>query len=58
MLRHFSDRKTKAMRESNLRQIQILRLYHKKIFRKTTKLCCCYRLIKILIMKNYLLKSK
>jgi len=58
MLRRFSDRKTKATRELNLRQIRISKLYHKKNFRKTTTLFRCYRLIKILIMKSYSLRSK
>jgi len=58
MLRSFSDRRTKAMRESNLRQIRILKLHHKKNLRKTTTLFRRYRSIKILIMKSYSLRSK
>jgi len=53
MLQRFNDRRTKAMREFSLHQIQISKLYHKKNFRKTTTLCRCHRLMKILIMKNY-----
>jgi hypothetical protein len=58
MLQHFNDRRTKAMRKSSLRQIQISKLHYKKNFRKTTKLCRRYRLIKILIIKSYSLKNK
>jgi hypothetical protein len=46
------------MRELSLRQLQILKLYYKKKFCKTTTLCCCYNSIKILIIKSYSLKSK
>jgi hypothetical protein len=58
MLRRFNDRRTKAMRKFNLRQIQILRLHHKENLRKTTTLFRRYRLIKILIIKSYSLRSK
>ncbi len=46
------------MQESNLRQLQILRLYYKKNLCKTTILYRRYYSIKILIIKSYLLKSK
>jgi len=46
------------VRESNLRQLRILRLHHKKNLRKTTTLCRRYRSIKILIIKSYSLRSK
>jgi len=58
MLRRLSDQKTKIVRESNLRQIRILKLYHKKNLRKATTLFRRYRSIKILIMKSYSLRSK
>ena len=58
MLRRFNDRKTKAMRELNLRQLRVSKLYHKKNLRKTTTLYCRYRSIEILIIKSYLLRSK
>jgi len=58
MLRRLNDRKTKIMQKFNLRQLQISKLYYKKNVRKTTTLCCCFRLIKILIIKSYSLKSK
>ncbi len=46
------------MRESSLRQLRISKLYYKKNLRKITTLYCRYYLIKILIIKSYLLKSK
>ena len=46
------------MRESSLRQLQISKLYYKKNLCKTTTLYRCYRLSKLLIIKNNLLKSK
>jgi hypothetical protein len=58
MLRRFSDRRTKAMRKLNLRQLRISKLYHKKNFRRATTLCRRYRSIKILIIKSYSLRSK
>jgi hypothetical protein len=58
MLRRLNDQKTKIVRESNLRQIRISKLYHKKNLRKTTTLFRRYRSIKILIMKSYSLRSK
>jgi len=58
MLRRFNDRRTKAMRKFNLRQIQISKSYYKKNLRKKTTLFRRYRSIKILIMKSYSLRSK
>jgi len=57
MLQRLNNRRTKAMQKFNLRQLQISRLYYKKNFCKTTTLYRCYRPIKILIIKSYLLKS-
>jgi len=58
MLQHFSNQKTKTMRKSNLRQLRISKLYYKKNLRKTITLYYCYRSIKILIIKSYLLRNK
>jgi len=58
MLRRFNDRRTKAMRESSLRQIRISKLHHKKNLRKTTTLFRRYCSIKILIIKSYSSRSK
>jgi len=58
MLRRFNNRKIKAMRKFNLRQLRISKLYYKKNLRKTRTLYSCYYLIKILIIKSYLLRNK